>query len=132
VEASPAQERRLLQPQRIARADGGHVWVQYARAPLDSSALRRGRSQTVAVAAPPRVPPVAASSDDAVRGAAGLREHALYAIQRALSEHDGNVAAAARQLGVSRTTVYAKLRLLRQAGIAEPEWVEREQGLAQR
>ncbi|UEP53233.1 helix-turn-helix domain-containing protein [Burkholderia ambifaria] len=46
-----------------------------------------------------------------------LHEQSLEAIRRALREHDGNVSAAARQLGISRTTLYAKLRRLDAAGI---------------
>ncbi|MCL4660602.1 helix-turn-helix domain-containing protein [Burkholderia multivorans] len=56
---------------------------------------------------------------------AGLRERELYAILRVLDEHRGNVAATARQLGVSRTTVYAKLRQLKQAGMAAPDWMSK-------
>ena len=48
---------------------------------------------------------------------ASLHEQSLEAIRRALREHDGNVSAAARQLGISRTTLYAKLRRLDAAGI---------------
>ncbi|MDN7468635.1 helix-turn-helix domain-containing protein [Burkholderia orbicola] len=48
---------------------------------------------------------------------ASLHEQSLDAIRRALDEHDGNVSAAARQLGISRTTLYAKLRQLDAAGI---------------
>ncbi|MDS0806805.1 helix-turn-helix domain-containing protein [Burkholderia cenocepacia] len=46
-----------------------------------------------------------------------MHEQALDASRRALDEHDGNVSAAARQLGISRTTLYAKLRQLDAAGI---------------
>ncbi|CAB5283025.1 phytochrome sensor protein [Burkholderia multivorans] len=127
-EATPAQERRLLQPQRnaqrIARADGSHIWVQYARAPVDSSVTRRSQSPTV-VAAPLRTTAVTASSHDGMHDGAGLRERELYAILRVLDEHRGNVAATARQLGVSRTTVYAKLRQLKQAGMAAPDWMSK-------
>ncbi|MCA3871262.1 MAG: helix-turn-helix domain-containing protein, partial [Burkholderia sp.] len=48
---------------------------------------------------------------------ASLHEQSLDAIRRALDEHDGNVSAAARRLGISRTTLYAKLRQLDAAGI---------------
>ncbi|WP_409364629.1 helix-turn-helix domain-containing protein [Burkholderia sp. Bp9140] len=48
---------------------------------------------------------------------ASLHEQSLDAIRRALDAHDGNVSAAARQLGISRTTLYAKLRQLDAAGL---------------
>ena len=40
---------------------------------------------------------------------ATLDEAELSMIQRALKSHDGNVAATARALGVSRNTIYRKL-----------------------
>ncbi|WP_321847131.1 helix-turn-helix domain-containing protein [Paraburkholderia bannensis] len=42
----------------------------------------------------------------------------LVAIQQAMCEHRGNVAAVARQLRISRTTVYARLRQLRDVGMS--------------
>ncbi|TDV33663.1 regulatory Fis family protein [Paraburkholderia caballeronis] len=121
AEASPAQQRRLLHPQRsalrVARADGTHLWVQHARAPIDSPVMRRsGGKVAAATTSSSLVGDADASGDDT----ASLKERALHAVRNALAEHDGNVAAAARQLGVSRTTVYAKLNEMRQAGIAVP------------
>lgn len=49
---------------------------------------------------------------------ASLEEHMLVAIQQAMCEHRGNVAAVARQLRISRTTVYARLRQLRDVGMS--------------
>lgn len=104
-QASPAQQRGLLQlgrhALRIARADGSHLWAQPVRAPL-------GR------AIAPRVAPAPAAAEFA---SGDLHEQTLLAVRRALHERDGNVAAAAAQLGISRTTFYAKLHQLRQAGL---------------
>jgi transcriptional regulator of acetoin/glycerol metabolism len=110
--ALPAQQRRLLTPaqtpHRIARADGSHVWVQHERAPLRSvpATLRQG-ALAQATLQPVLDPPADLRLD----------EHALSHVIRSLDEHDGNVAATARQLGISRTTLYAKLRQAREAGI---------------
>jgi transcriptional regulator of acetoin/glycerol metabolism len=41
----------------------------------------------------------------------------LRAVLQAMRDHQGNVAAVARQLGVSRTTVYARVRQLRETGM---------------
>ncbi|OXI28625.1 Fis family transcriptional regulator [Burkholderia sp. AU16741] len=114
--ATPAQQRRLLTPartpQRIARDDGSHVWVRTVRAPLDRASATRHAdvlvdAEDVCTAAPAVRPHANAS----------LHEQSLDAIRRALDEHDGNVSAAARQLGISRTTLYAKLRQRDAAGI---------------
>ncbi|WP_230950880.1 helix-turn-helix domain-containing protein [Burkholderia cepacia] len=112
--ATPAQQRRLLAPartpQRIARDDGSHIWVRAVRAPLDRAATRR-QSDALADAAD------ACGTAPAASPQASLHEQSLDAIRRAVDEHDGNVSAAARQLGISRTTLYAKLRQLDAAGI---------------
>ncbi|KWH28649.1 Fis family transcriptional regulator [Burkholderia cepacia] len=112
--ATPAQQRRLLAPartpQRIARDDGSHIWVRAVRAPLDRAATRR-QSDVLADAAD------ACGTAPAASPQASLHEQSLDAIRRAVDEHDGNVSAAARQLGISRTTLYAKLRQLDAAGI---------------
>ncbi|MGY4724381.1 helix-turn-helix domain-containing protein [Burkholderia pyrrocinia] len=112
--ATPAQQRRLLTPartpQRIARGDGSHVWVRAVRAPLDRATMRR-QSDALEDAVDVCGTAPAASPQ------ASLHEQSLDAIRRALDEHDGNVSAAARQLGISRTTLYAKLRQLDATGI---------------
>lgn len=112
--ATPAQQRRLLiparTPQRIARDDGSHVWVRAVRAPLDRATMRR-QSDALEDAAD------VCSTAPAASPQASLHEQSLDAIRRAVDEHDGNVSAAARQLGISRTTLYAKLRQLDAAGI---------------
>ncbi|KER68004.1 Fis family transcriptional regulator [Burkholderia cepacia] len=112
--ATPAQQRRLLTPsrtpQRIARDDGSHVWVRTVRAPLDRATTPR-QSDTLEYAAD------VCGTTPAASPQASLHEQSLDAIRRALDEHDGNVSAAARQLGISRTTLYAKLRQLDAAGL---------------
>ncbi|WP_321866697.1 helix-turn-helix domain-containing protein [Paraburkholderia tropica] len=121
-DAPPALLGRLLKPQRgpqrIARADGSHVWMQYARAPLNRSTARRagagltGDHSDIA-------PPVGAQ--DAAKTGASLEEHTLGAVQQAMRDHNGNVAAVARQLRISRTTVYARLRQLRETGMVSDD-----------
>lgn len=114
-DASPAQLGRLLQRgrgvQRIARADGSHVWIEYTRGPLNRSTARR-TNQTVAARFDDPAPATTAAS-----ASGSLKEQTLSAIQSAIQEHDGNIAAAARQLGLSRTTLYTKLRQLRDTGM---------------
>lgn len=94
--AGPAQRRRLLQAtrraHRVACPDGTHVWIQHARRPRAGAQA----SDTAAPATPAAM-------------ATTLEEQAWHGIQAALADHGGNVAAAARQLGISRTTLYARL-----------------------
>jgi sigma-54 dependent transcriptional regulator, acetoin dehydrogenase operon transcriptional activator AcoR len=103
-------------PQRIARPDGSYLWVQYARAPLNRSTARRtqtnldgegGEAGTSASSAAP----------GAAKAGSSLEEQMLGAVQQAMLDHNGNVAAVARQLRISRTTVYARLRELRDIGM---------------
>ena len=107
-DAPSALRRRLLRPARtplrVACADGSHLWVRCVRAPLG----------TPGAAFVPNVPSVEAAAE---AGAASLREQALETTLRALRDNEGNVAATARQLRISRTTLYAKLREMRQAGL---------------
>lgn len=114
-DASPALLGRLLQRgrgvQRVARADGSHVWIEYTRGPLNRSTARR-TNQTVTARFDDPAPAATAAS-----ASGSLKEQTLSAIQSALQEHNGNIAAAARQLGLSRTTLYTKLRQLRDTGM---------------
>jgi transcriptional regulator of acetoin/glycerol metabolism len=113
-DAPPAVRRRLLRPThtplRVACSDGSHLWVRCVRLPLQTS-------PSVVAPAPAAVAP----EYDAARQAS-LLEHTLETIERTLHEHDGNIAAAARQLRISRTTLYAKLRRLRQSGITSSRY----------
>ena len=92
AEASVHQRRRLLQTGPVhrvpLRADSA-LQVQYLRGPV------RSRASTQAVA-------VAATSS--------LRTQGAQAVREAVAAHAGNLSAAARQLGISRTTLYRKLQ----------------------
>ncbi|WP_312916192.1 helix-turn-helix domain-containing protein [Stenotrophomonas sp.] len=92
--ASVHQRRRLLQPGPVhrvpLRADNA-LQVQYLRAPVSAHGSTRG----VAVAA------VEAGS---------LRAQGAQAARAAVAAQGGNLSAAARQLGISRTTLYRKLQ----------------------
>jgi transcriptional regulator of acetoin/glycerol metabolism len=92
--ASVHQRRRLLQPgapYRVRLGEDSAVHVQYLRGPLPAhagSAIRK---------APPTVQ------------GNSLRGQTAQSVRQALAAHDGNVSAAARQLGISRTTLYKHL-----------------------
>lgn len=93
--ASATQRRRLLQPgapRRLRRPDGTALLVEWLRGPQPARGFRRAAVPGPAVAGP------------------ALREHTLQAVAEALRTHGGNVSAAARQLGISRTTLYKKMR----------------------
>lgn len=118
---SPALARRLLAPkgapQRLVLADGSHVWVQHDRRPVGGGQVADAEMSAAALMSTPApvVSPVAASAGEA--GDVPLRERALGAVGEAVRRHGGNIAAAARELGISRTTLYAKLQLLKRAGM---------------
>jgi transcriptional regulator of acetoin/glycerol metabolism len=105
--AMPAQRRRFLMhaatPQRIPRADGSHIWVQHVRSPVRGLRFSRDINEPTA-AALPLVDP-------------DWREQGLRAIGDVVRMFDGNVAAAARHLRMSRTTLYARIRELRGMGL---------------
>ncbi|MCF7751435.1 hypothetical protein KQ945_11790 [Bacillus subtilis subsp. subtilis] len=93
--ASAHQRRRLLQAgpaYRVRLDEDSAVFVQYLRGPLAS---RAGVCSEV-TAGPAPLPSLRALN------AQGVRE--------AVAAHHGNIAAAARQLGISRTTLYKHLR----------------------
>ncbi|MCB9598954.1 MAG: sigma-54-dependent Fis family transcriptional regulator [Sandaracinus sp.] len=58
--------------------------------------------------------PAELSAGETPREGGGLERAEAKALQRALARHDGNVSAAARELGVARSTVY---RLARRLGV---------------
>jgi len=65
----------------------------------------------LAEAAGPAAPAVAAARPEpADLPPADLDALTLQAVRTALRRHEGNVAAAARELGISRTTLYRKLK----------------------
>ncbi|MGU7775746.1 helix-turn-helix domain-containing protein [Burkholderia sp. MR1-5-21] len=88
--ARPTQRQRLLKPgaaQRVPLHNGTTVFVDLVRAARGAQALFG-----------PAV------------GQRALREQTLQAVARALHTNDGNISATARELGISRTTLYKKLR----------------------
>ncbi|MGH8055560.1 MAG: helix-turn-helix domain-containing protein [Stenotrophomonas sp.] len=93
--ANVHQRRRLLQAgpaRRVRFSEDSALQVQYLRAPV----TRRG-----SVAIP-------AAARDAVKGS--LRAQGIQAVRDAVDSYRGNVSAAARKLGISRTTLYRKLQ----------------------
>ncbi|MBB3226347.1 transcriptional regulator of acetoin/glycerol metabolism [Luteibacter sp. Sphag1AF] len=109
--ASPAQRRRLLQsasiPGRLPLPDRSHVFTHVIRGPLASTdrrnslrwrpALTGGRTDSVR------------EHEPGVLTAPPLREQVRDAVTHALEANGGNVALTARQLGISRTTLYKRL-----------------------
>jgi transcriptional regulator of acetoin/glycerol metabolism len=74
------------------------VYVQYQRGPL---AARAGV----------RIEAAAGQAGQAGQaGATSLRALNAQGVREAVAAHHGNIAAAARQLGISRTTLYRHLR----------------------
>jgi transcriptional regulator of acetoin/glycerol metabolism len=103
-------------PQPLQLASGLVVWAS-ARLAAHGTALEAADAAVPdalapapAEAAPPAPPVAPVAPADA---AATLREHHRQLIAQTLAAHGGNVTQAARQLGVSRGTLY---RQLRQAG----------------
>lgn len=93
--ASVHQRRRLLQAgpaRRVCHSEDSAFQVQYLRAPV----ARRG-----SVAIP-------SSLRDAGKGS--LRAQGIQAVREAVDNYRGNISAAARRLGISRTTLYRKLQ----------------------
>ncbi|MGE8280158.1 MAG: helix-turn-helix domain-containing protein [Stenotrophomonas sp.] len=93
--ASAHQRRRLLQAgpvHRVQLQPDSAVHVQYLRGPLPAHASTRVRAAPTAV----------------TKGS--LRAQGAQAAREAVAAHDGNLSAAARQLGISRTTLYRKLQ----------------------
>ena len=97
--AWPGNLRQLASVLRTACAmlDPGETRIDWAHLPDDLIA---------ALQQPPENPP--AGSVD--RKQQNLAELSLAAIQQAIASHDGNLSAAARQLGISRQTLYRKMK----------------------
>ncbi len=124
-EAPPALLARVLRPQqgpqRISRADGSRLWVHYARAPLNRSTARRMTTDLEVGGGEGEPKHFGGAPRGAQRIGASLEEQMFVAIQDAMRDHNGNVAAVARQLQISRTTVYARLRQLHEIGMPARE-----------
>lgn len=93
--ASAAQRRRLLQPgapHRVRLGEGSAVYLQHLQAPRKVAGNSVRRSSPATMAAP------------------ALRDQQREAARRAAQAADGNLSLAARQLGISRTTLYKLLR----------------------
>jgi transcriptional regulator of acetoin/glycerol metabolism len=69
-----------------------------------------GHVSSAAVSGGPVTGKVATASDAVATSSRPLAAVELETLRRALHEHDGNVSAAARALGISRSAFYAKLR----------------------
>ncbi|WP_175825375.1 MULTISPECIES: helix-turn-helix domain-containing protein [Burkholderia] len=108
-------------PQRICCADGTHLWVLYARGPLNRSTARRMNSDFTVEDLEAESVLSGNAEPSLQRGGESLEEKMLGAVQQAMRDHNGNVAAVARQLRISRTTVYARLHRLRELGMLAVE-----------
>ena len=91
--ASVHQRRRLLQAGPVHRvqlhADSA-LQLQYLRGPVGARASTAKRAVTMAMGS--------------------LRAQGTQVVRQAVAAHAGNLSAAARQLGISRTTLYRKLQ----------------------
>jgi len=119
--------REAAQPLRLASGLG--VWVQaQLKGGADGADFRH------AVAMPGETPPLAierhdampvtqaserAAGEEAAPHAETLREHSRKLIEETLAAHGGNVSQAARQLRVSRGTLYRRLRGWREDGATD-------------
>ena len=93
--ASVHQRRRLLQAgpaHRVRIGEDSAVQVQYLRGPLATQASLK------------------IVTDHGEAAGMPLRTHTTQHVRDAVAAHQGNISAAARQLGISRTTLYKLLR----------------------
>ena len=109
--------REAAQPVRLASGLG--VWLQARLHAHDGVDFRHAigmagvahASAPVIEAAPPSAAPEAATGGDGT-----LRDHSRRLIEDTLAAHAGNISHAARQLRVSRGTLYRRLRRWKQDG----------------
>lgn len=107
---------KSAQPLRLASGLG--VWMQARLATRDGADFRHGIGMPPAPTAHAAQPAAVESAPPAPTGvqpapttrAATLRDHSRKLIEEVLAAHAGNMAGAARQLGVSRGTLYRRLR----------------------
>jgi transcriptional regulator of acetoin/glycerol metabolism len=111
--------REAAQPLRLASGLG--VWVQAHLKGTDGADFRHAVAMPGEVAAMPSVQAVKADvAEDSTTTSEGdgsaaahtetLRDHSRKLIEDTLAAHGGNVSQAARQLNVSRGTLYRRLR----------------------
>lgn len=89
------QRRRLLQPgspKRVPASSGAMLHVEWLHGPKSAAGVKSKQAPM-----PSNDPP-------------DLHRRELLAVREALRAHGGNVSAAARQLGISRSTFYKKMR----------------------
>ncbi|MDM0010997.1 helix-turn-helix domain-containing protein [Variovorax sp. J22P168] len=122
--------RNAAQPVRLASGLG--VWLQARTPALDG--IDFGHAVSVSADLPSSIAgpdestapaPVPPASSDAQGGDAGaddpsLRGHSRRLIEETLAAHHGNISNAARQLRVSRGTLYRRLRSWRESEAAPP------------
>ncbi|CAA2099311.1 helix-turn-helix domain-containing protein [Variovorax paradoxus] len=112
--------RDAAQPLRLASGLG--VWVQAHLKSPDGADFRHAvtmpaEAEPIAIDRGAQTPAPVAREADGEREphAETLREHSRKLIEETLAAHDGNVSQAARQLRVSRGTLYRRLRGWREA-----------------
>lgn len=107
--------RDTAQPLRLASGLG--VWMRARLEAADGADFRHAVALPGEAAAPPpeRPPAEPPAADDASPSAGTLREHSRKLIEDTLAAHGGNVSRAARQLRISRGTLYRRLRGWRDA-----------------
>ena len=88
----------------VAMADDGVITPAHLPDDFLDELRERGGPATGA-------PPLG-TAEEAVSGSPRLQDVTLDAMARMLHQHQGNVSAAARALGISRTTIYRKRHLL--------------------
>jgi len=102
--------REAAQPVRLASGLG--VWLQVRLQGHDGVDFRHAVGVTrVENASPPAIEaPQPAAPEAAAGGDTTLRDHSRKLIEDTLAAHGGNISQAARQLRVSRGTLYRRLR----------------------
>ena len=116
---------RSLAPHCLRLANGLHAWIQV------QLQARDGLVGTVALP-PPQPAAIEAAPEPAAIAApppATLREHSRKLIEDTLAAHGGNIAQAARQLRISRGTLYRRMREWASDACDEPAADEPARGL---
>lgn len=107
----PGNIRELENALRAAAAFSGGGEIRPEHLPLEVRDPAAARALIAAMASSPAAPAPAAAARASERYAAPEEPHAeVQMIRRALDEAQGNKTAAARRLGMSRSTLWAKLQ----------------------